>query len=34
VTAGFGEAGRLIPPTDHHVIANALDDRPSMPLHV
>jgi predicted metal-dependent enzyme (double-stranded beta helix superfamily) len=34
VTAGLGEAGRLIPPTDHHVIANALDDRPSVTLHV
>ena len=34
VTAGFGEAGRLIPPTDHHVIANALSDRPSVTLHI
>jgi predicted metal-dependent enzyme (double-stranded beta helix superfamily) len=34
VTAGLGEAGRLIPPTDHHVIANALSDRPSVTLHV
>lgn len=34
VTAGLGEAGRLIPPTDHHVIANALADRPSVTLHV
>ena len=34
VTAGLGEAGRLIPPTDHHVIANALSDRPSITLHV
>jgi predicted metal-dependent enzyme (double-stranded beta helix superfamily) len=32
--AGTGEAGRLIPPTDHHVIANALSDRPSLTLHV
>ena len=34
VTAGIGEAGRLIPPTDHHVIANALRDRPSVTLHI
>lgn len=34
ITAGLGEAGRLIPPTDHHVIANALEDRPSVTLHV
>lgn len=34
VTAGCGEAGRLIPPTDHHVIANALSDWPSVTLHV
>ena len=34
LTAGLGEAGRLIPPTDHHVIANALVDRPSVTLHV
>lgn len=34
VTAGIGTAGRLIPPTDHHVISNALPDRPSLTLHV
>ena len=32
--AGMGTAGRLIPPTDYHVIANALPDTPSMTLHV
>jgi predicted metal-dependent enzyme (double-stranded beta helix superfamily) len=32
--AGTGEAGRLIPPTDHHVIANALSSQPSLTLHV
>jgi 3-mercaptopropionate dioxygenase len=32
--AGIGDAGRLIPPTDHHVIANARLDTPSMTLHV
>ena len=34
MTAGVGTAGRLIPPTDHHVICNALADRPSLTLHV
>jgi predicted metal-dependent enzyme (double-stranded beta helix superfamily) len=32
--AGIGDAGRLIPPTDHHVIANARPDLPSLTLHV
>jgi predicted metal-dependent enzyme (double-stranded beta helix superfamily) len=32
--AGIGQAGRLIPPTDHHVIANARADVPSITLHV
>jgi 3-mercaptopropionate dioxygenase len=32
--AGTGEAGRLIPPTDHHVIANALGSQPSLTLHI
>jgi predicted metal-dependent enzyme (double-stranded beta helix superfamily) len=32
--AGIGDAGRLIPPTDHHVLGNALADRPSVTLHV
>jgi len=32
--AGIGDAGRLIPPTDHHVITNARPDTPSLTLHV
>ncbi|MGE3275790.1 MAG: cysteine dioxygenase [Vicinamibacterales bacterium] len=32
--AGVGTAGRLIPPTDYHVLENALPDRPSITLHV
>ena len=32
--AGTGDAGRLIPPTDHHVIANARPDAASLTLHV
>lgn len=34
IVAGTGTAGRLIPPTDYHVLSNALADRPSMTLHV
>jgi predicted metal-dependent enzyme (double-stranded beta helix superfamily) len=34
ITAGVGTAGRLIPPVDYHVIANALPDAPSVTLHV
>jgi predicted metal-dependent enzyme (double-stranded beta helix superfamily) len=34
IIAGIGEAGRLIPPTDHHVITNALPDTASLTLHV
>jgi 3-mercaptopropionate dioxygenase len=34
LTAGVGSAGRLIPPTDYHVLANALPDRSSVTLHV
>ncbi|MEW6319865.1 MAG: cysteine dioxygenase family protein [Acidobacteriota bacterium] len=34
VIAGVGSAGRLIPPTDYHVLANALADRTSVTLHV
>lgn len=34
LSAGMGDAGRLIPPTDYHVIANAVPDRPSLTLHV
>ena len=32
--AGTGSAGCLIPPTDHHVLANARPSRPSVTLHV
>ena len=32
--AGVGTAGRLIPPTDYHVISNALPERSSLTLHV
>lgn len=32
--AGMGTAGRLIPPTDYHVLANALPDGTSLTLHV
>ena len=32
--AGVGTAGRLIPPTDYHVLANALADAASVTLHV
>jgi hypothetical protein len=34
LTAGVGTAGRLIPPTDYHVLANAQLSRTSMTLHV
>ncbi len=34
IVAGTGTAGRLIPPTDYHVLSNALADRPSMTLHI
>lgn len=34
LTAGVGSAGRLIPPTDYHVLANALDRDTSITLHV
>jgi predicted metal-dependent enzyme (double-stranded beta helix superfamily) len=34
IVAGIGEAGRLLPPTDHHIIANALSDQASLTLHV
>lgn len=34
LTAGVGSAGRLIPPTDYHVLANAQADRTSVTLHV
>ncbi len=32
--AGIGSAGRLIPPTDYHVLGNALADTASVTLHV
>jgi predicted metal-dependent enzyme (double-stranded beta helix superfamily) len=34
LTAGVGTAGRLIPPTDYHVLANANPDATSVTLHV
>jgi 3-mercaptopropionate dioxygenase len=34
ITAGIGSAGCLIPPTDHHVLANARPDAASITLHV
>lgn len=34
VHATAGSAGALIPPFEHHVLANALPDRPSLTLHV
>ena len=34
LSAGVGTAGRLIPPTDYHVLANAESDRASITLHV
>lgn len=34
ILAGVGTAGRLIPPTDYHVISNALADKASLTLHV
>jgi predicted metal-dependent enzyme (double-stranded beta helix superfamily) len=34
LVAGVGSAGRLIPPTDYHVLANADTDATSVTLHV
>jgi len=34
LSAGTGSAGCLIPPTDHHVLANARANQPSVTLHV
>ena len=34
LTAGVGTAGRLIPPTDYHVLANAQPSAASITLHV
>jgi predicted metal-dependent enzyme (double-stranded beta helix superfamily) len=34
LTAGVGTAGRLIPPTDYHVLANAQPAAASVTLHV
>jgi len=34
IAAGVGSAGRLIPPTDYHVLGNARADRASVTLHI
>ena len=34
LAAGVGSAGRLIPPTDYHVLANAQDGETSVTLHI
>jgi predicted metal-dependent enzyme (double-stranded beta helix superfamily) len=34
IAAGVGSAGRLIPPTDFHVLANARPDGSSVTLHI
>lgn len=34
LSAGVGTAGRLIPPTDYHVLANAQPDATSVTLHI
>ena len=34
LSAGVGSAGRLIPPTDYHVLANAQPDATSLTLHI
>ena len=34
LTAGAGSAGCLIPPTDHHVLANGRPSQPAVTLHV
>ncbi len=34
IRAGVGTAGSLIPPSDYHVLGNALSDRPSITLHI
>ena len=34
IRAGVGMAGSLIPPSDYHVLGNALSDRSSVTLHV
>jgi predicted metal-dependent enzyme (double-stranded beta helix superfamily) len=34
LSAGVGSAGRLIPPTDYHVLANAQRDATSLTLHI
>ncbi len=34
VSAGVGSAGQLIPPFDYHTIANALEEEPSVTIHV
>lgn len=34
IEAGVGTAGSLIPPSDYHILGNALADRASLTLHV
>ena len=34
IAAGVGSAGRLIPPTDYHVLANAQSSATSVTLHI
>lgn len=34
IRASVGSSGSLIPPYEYHVLGNALDDRPSITLHV
>ena len=34
LSAGVGSAGRLIPPTDYHVLANVRPDAASVTLHI
>jgi predicted metal-dependent enzyme (double-stranded beta helix superfamily) len=34
VVAGIGSSGALIPPFEYHTLGNALDERPSLTLHV
>lgn len=34
IYAGVGEAGALIPPFEYHTISNAVEDKPSVTVHV
>lgn len=34
ILAGVGEAGALIPPFEYHTISNALEDQPTVTVHV